>query len=339
MSEKRRILLYLGKRVIVYVITLFISFSVVFLFLRLIPGDPITRFVRMLEQRYSYSMEMLDVVEKWKAKLGLEGDIFTQYSRYIQNVFLRLDFGPSFLAFPTPVQDLILTRLPWTIALLGLATLISWTIGTLAGTLLGWKRGTKVDSVLFTVALCMSQVPYYIAATLLVLLLAYIFPVFPSRYAFSPGVQIKFSLEFISSVLYHSFLPALSMVLTSAFGWLISARFLTITILGEDYLLFAQAKGLKATRVLNRYILRNTLLPQATGLAMSLGFIVNGAYLVEWIFSYPGIGGLLQYAILLVDYNTIQGIILMSIFTVLTANLIMDLVYPLIDPRIKTRGK
>jgi peptide/nickel transport system permease protein len=284
-------------------------------------------------------MEMLDVVEKWKAKLGLEGDIFTQYSRYIQNVFLRLDFGPSFLAFPTPVQDLILTRLPWTIALLGLATLISWTIGTLAGTLLGWKRGTKVDSVLFTVALCMSQVPYYIAATLLVLLLAYIFPVFPSRYAFSPGVQIKFSLEFISSVLYHSFLPALSMVLTSAFGWLISARFLTITILGEDYLLFAQAKGLKATRVLNRYILRNTLLPQATGLAMSLGFIVNGAYLVEWIFSYPGIGGLLQYAILLVDYNTIQGIILMSIFTVLTANLIMDLVYPLIDPRIKTRGK
>jgi len=143
----------------------------------------------MLEQRYSYSMEMLDVVKKWKAKLGLEGDIFTQYSRYIQNVFLHLDFGPSFLAFPTPVQDLILTRLPWTITLLGVATLISWSIGTIAGALLGWKRGTKADSVLFTVALCMSQVPYYIAATLLVLLLAYVFPIFPSRYAFSPGVK------------------------------------------------------------------------------------------------------------------------------------------------------
>ena len=339
MTNKKRILLYIAKRTILYVITLFISFSVVFLFLRLIPGDPITRYLRMLEQRYSYSTEMLDIVQKWKANLGLEGDLFTQYSRYMQNVFLRLDLGPSFVAFPTPVQNLILARLPWTIALLGVATLISWSIGTLAGIILGWKRGTKFDSTLFTIALCMSQVPYYIAATFLVLLLAYVFPIFPSRYAFSPGVQIKLSLEFIANVIYHSFLPALSIVLTSAFGWLISARFLTISIIGEDYLLFAQAKGLKSSRVLNRYILRNALLPQVTGLAMSLGFIVNGAYLVEWVFSYPGVGGLLQYAINLVDYNTIQGIILMSIFTVLTANLIMDLIYPLIDPRIRLGEK
>lgn len=334
--SRKKILSYIGKRIIVYVISLFVSFTILFFFLRLIPGDPITRYVIMLEQRYSYSTGMLDIVKQWKAKLGLEGDMLAQYAHYLQNVFLHFDLGPSFVAFPTPVQELVLKRLPWTIGLLGVAVLISWSIGIIAGTLIGWKKDTKLDFMLTPIALCMSQIPYYILAILLVLLLSYIFPIFPSRYAFSPGVQIEFDLKFISNVIYHSFLPALSLVLTSAFGWFISSRFLTVTILGEDYLLFAQAKGLKASRIFNRYVLRNTLLPQATGLAMSLGFIVNGAYLVEWIFQYPGIGGLLQYAILLVDYNTIQGIILMSIFTVLTANLIMDLIYPLIDPRIRS---
>jgi len=332
---KKKIFYYIIRRVIIYLITLFLSFTVVFFFLRMIPGDPVTRFVRMIEQRFSYSPMSIETINAWKTRFGLEGDIFTQYRRYLERVFLNFDLGPSFVAFPTPVQDVIAFRLPWTIFLLGLATIISWVIGTIVGALAGWKRGTKLDSILFSIALCMSQIPYYIIAILLVLLLSYIFRVFPPRFALSLQINL-FNLEFITNLLYNSFLPVLSLVLVLSFGWLLSARFITISILGEDYLLFAQAKGLKKIRLLNRYILRNALLPQATGLAMSLGFIVNGSYLVEWIFQYPGIGGLLQFAINILDYNTIQGIVLMSIFTVLTANLIIDLTYPLIDPRIRT---
>jgi len=245
---------------------------------------------------------------------------------------------PSFLNFPNSAQSLIMQRLPWSIWFLGLSVLIAWGIGVVAGTLVGWKRGTKFDSAIFTFALCMSQIPPYLVALLLVLGLAYVLGLFPTRWAFSPTMMPTLSLEFIGDVLYHAALPALSNVLVVAFGWLVSTRALTITILGEDYLLFAQAKGLRKLKVMNRYVLRNVLLPQVTGLAMSLGFIVNGFFLIEWIFSYPGIGTLLVQAIPALDYNTIQGIILISIFAVLTANLIIDIIYPLIDPRIQTGG-
>jgi len=333
----KRVVRYVVIKILVYLITLFVAFSIVFFFLRLIPGDPVSRFIRLIEQRYSIQLAQVtqEIINEYKRKFGLEGDIATQYVSYLNRVFLEFDLGPSFLNFPNPVQDLIAWRLPWSIGLLGAATLISWAIGILAGTLVGWKRGSKIDSIMFTISLCMSQVPFYLLALFLVMFLAYIFTIFPPRWAFSPTVTPGLNLAFISSVIYHATLPSLSLILISSFGWLISTRAITITILGEDYLLFAQAKGLRKIRILSRYLLRNTLLPQTTGLAMSLGFIVNGFYLVEWIFSYPGVGTLLVQAINALDYNTVQGVILISIFTVLTANLIIDLIYPLIDPRVR----
>lgn len=337
--DKIRILRYIVKRILLYIITMLVAFSVVFFFLRLIPGDPVSRFVRDIELRYSYRMENTqEIIDAYKEKFGLNGDLWTQYTSYLRRVFLEFDFGPSFLNFPNSAQSLIMRRLPWSIWFLGIATLIAWAIGIVAGTLVGWKRGTKIDSALFTFALCMSQIPFYLVALLLVLVFAYVLGAFPTRWAFSPTVTPGLNFEFIVSVLEHATLPALSLILVSSFSWLISTRALTISILGEDYLIFAQAKGLKKIRLLNRYVLRNVLLPQVTGLAMSLGFVVNGFFLIEWIFSYPGIGTLLVQAIPVLDYNTIQGITLISIFTVLSANLIIDLVYPLIDPRIRTGG-
>ena len=336
---RSQIIRYIIKRFLIYIITLLVAFSIVFFFLRLIPGDPVSRFVSSIEERYAYRVQNTqEIIDEYKRKFGLEGDLVTQYISYLRRVFLEFDFGPSFLNFPNSAQSLIMRRLPWSIWFLGISTLIAWTLGLIAGTLVGWKRGTKIDSVIFTFALCMSQIPYYLVALLLVMVLAYLLGVFPTRWAFSPTITPTLSLEFIVDVLYHATLPALSLILVSAFGWLISTRALTITILGEDYILFAQAKGLKKIKILNRYVLRNVLLPQVTGLAMALGFIVNGFYLIEWIFSYPGIGTLLVQAIPALDYNTIQGIILISIFTVLTANLIIDIIYPLIDPRIRTGG-
>lgn len=336
---KAQLLRYIAKRALIYVITMLVAFSVLFFFLRLIPGDPVSRFVRDIELRYSYRIENTqEIIDAYKERFGLNGDLLTQYISYMRRVFLEFDFGPSFLNFPTPAQNLIWRRLPWSIGFLGVATLMAWVIGIAAGTLVGWKRGTKLDSAIFSLALCMSQIPYYLVALLLVLLFAYVLGTFPPRWAFSPTVTPGLNLEFIASVLKHATLPALSLILVQVPSWVISTRALTISILGEDYLLYAQAKGVKKVRLLNRYVLRNILLPQLTGLAMSLGFVMNGFFLIEWIFSYPGIGTLLVQAIPVLDYNTIQGIALISIFTVLSANLIIDVLYPLVDPRIRTGG-
>ena len=336
---KAQLLRYIAKRALIYVITMLVAFSVLFFFLRLIPGDPVSRFVRDIELRYSYRIENTqEIIDAYKERFGLNGDLLTQYISYMRRVFLEFDFGPSFLNFPTPAQNLIWRRLPWSIGFLGVATLMAWGIGIAAGTLVGWKRGTKLDSALFSLALCMSQIPYYLVALLLVLLFAYVLGTFPPRWAFSPTVTPGLNLEFIASVLKHATLPALSLILVQVPSWVISTRALTISILGEDYLLYAQAKGVKKVRLLNRYVLRNILLPQLTGLAMSLGFVVNGFFLIEWIFSYPGIGTLLVQAIPVLDYNTIQGIALISIFAVLSANLIIDILLPLVDPRIRTGG-
>jgi peptide/nickel transport system permease protein len=336
---KAQLLRYIAKRALIYIITMVVAFSVLFFFLRLIPGDPVSRFVRDIELRYAYRIENTqEIIDAYKERFGLKGDLLTQYFSYMRRVFLEFDFGPSFLNFPNPAQDLIWRRLPWSLGFLGLATLMAWAIGIVAGTLVGWRRGTKLDSALFSLALCMSQIPYYLVALLLVLVFAYVLGTFPPRWAFSPTVTPGLNLEFIASVLKHATLPALSLILVQVPTWMISTRALTISILGEDYLQYAQAKGLKKVRLLNKYVLRNILLPQLTGLAMSLGFVVNGFFLIEWIFSYPGIGTLLVQAIPVLDYNTIQGIALISIFTVLSANFIIDVLYPLVDPRIRTGG-
>ena len=336
---KAQLLRYIAKRALIYIITMLVAFSVLFFFLRLIPGDPVSRFVRDIELRYAYRIENTqEIIDAYKERFGLKGDLLTQYFSYMRRVFLEFDFGPSFLNFPNPAQNLIWRRLPWSLGFLGLATLMAWAIGIVAGTLVGWRRGTKLDSALFSLALCMSQIPYYLVALLLVLVFAYVLGTFPPRWAFSPTVTPGLNLEFIASVLKHATLPALSLILVQVPTWMISTRALTISILGEDYLQYAQAKGLKKVRLLNKYVMRNILLPQLTGLAMSLGFVVNGFFLIEWIFSYPGIGTLLVQAIPVLDYNTIQGIALISIFTVLSANLIVDVLYPLVDPRIRTGG-
>lgn len=336
---KAQVLRYIVKRVLIYAVTMLVAFSIVFFFLRLIPGDPVSRFTRQIEDRYSFRIENTkEIIDEYKRKFGLEGDLLTQYVSYLRRVFLEFDFGPSFLNFPNSAQSLIMRRLPWSIGFLAIATMIAWVIGIAAGTLVGWGRDTKIGSALFTFALCMSQIPYYLVALVLVLVFAYMFGIFPLRGAFAATMTPALSLEFIADVIYHATLPALSLVLVSSFAWLISTRALTISVLGEDYLQFAQAKGLGKIKIMNRYVLRNVLLPQVTALAMSLGFVVNGFYLIEWIFTYPGIGTLLIQAVPTLDYNTIQGIILISIFTVLTANLIIDVMYPLVDPRIKTGG-
>jgi peptide/nickel transport system permease protein len=175
-------------------------------------------------------------------------------------------------------------------------------------------------------------------ALFLLLSLGYGLRLFPTRGAYTPLRTPELSFSFIADVVQHAILPGLAVVVVSFAGWVISSRSLIISILGEDYLVFAKAKGLRAGRIFRHYALRNALLPQVTGLGMSLGFIVNGAYLVENFFAYPGMGWVFVQAIAALDYNVIQGIVFISITAVLTANLLIDLVLPLVDPRVQLGG-
>jgi peptide/nickel transport system permease protein len=319
-----------------YLVNVFFSISVIFIIFRLMPGDPLGAFLVNMGQQYSWRVEgASELIEAYRKEFGLDEDLLTQYVRFLRNLFLKLDFGPSFLEFPKRSQELILRALPYTLSLLGFSIVISWLLGNLMGTLIGWKRGTKVDKILFSISLGLSQIPFYFLAIFLVLLLAYVIPLFPSSGAWAATLKPELSISFITSYLRHITLPSLSVIISSLAGWLISMRSLTITILGEDYLFLAQAKGLKKRRLLLRYVMRNTLLPQVTGLAMSIGFITSGFLIVETVFLYPGIGSLLVRSLNYMDYNTALGCVTLTVITVLTANLIIEILYPLIDPRVK----
>jgi peptide/nickel transport system permease protein len=325
-----------------YFITLFLAITFSFILFRLIPGNPIKAYIGELiyHGRLLVEAKRVDeLIQEYEKMFGLEGDLFTQYINFWKEI-LRFNLGPSLISFPTPAKELIIFRLPWTIGLLGISTLISWILGVSIGALVGWKRESKLDRMLTSVCVVLSQVPYYLLAVLLILIFSYILMWLPSSGGFDPrfnpgNLAPEQILDFIKSVITHGLLPSFSIILTSICGWILSTRFLMISVLGEDYLRFAEAKGLKPSRIFKRYTLKNVLLPQITGLGMSLGFITNGSVVLETVFRYPGIGSLFSTAVSYLDYNLIMGILIIMVFTVLTATLILDFIYPLIDPRVK----
>jgi peptide/nickel transport system permease protein len=303
------------------------------------PGDPVSMYYQSLQSwGRGYSIEIQMQIEYYKEAFGLDKDLFTQYMLFLNNLFLKGDFGPSILNFPESAQAILLRSLPWTIGLLGTTTIISWSIGLVAGLLAGWFKDSKLSNSFAILSLILSQIPFYYLAIIILLLFAFTFHFFPSGGAYSPGLRPDLSLEFIISVLYHSILPASALVLTGAAAQLIGSRALVISILNEDYLHFAHAKGLKKGWLLYKYVLRNALLPQITALGMRLAFVINGSVLIEQIFMYPGVGLLFMQAVGVLDYNTITGYLFISATVVFGTMLLMELIYPLLDPRVKIRG-
>lgn len=325
---------YVAKRLVGYVVTLLAAFTVIFLITHLAPGDPIGAIMQQMSLRGQQIPDADKLVAAYREMFGLNGSLWDQYVAYMTQV-LQGNLGISLAFFPTPVMQLIRRALPWTIGLLTITTLISWLLGNLIGALIGWFKDSKVNAVIAGVSLVLSRVPYYVLAVVLILVFASLIPIFPATGAMSMGAVPTLSFSFLTDLLYHAALPALSIILASLGGWVIGMRSLMINIQGEDYILFAEAKGLKGSTIMMRYAARNAMLPQVTGLALSLGYIVSGSLLTEAIFAYPGLGNLYISALGLNDYNLIQGMTLLIIFTVLTANLLIDLIYPLIDPRIR----
>ena len=329
---------YVIVRFTTYIITLAVALTIVWWMFHLLPGDPLVLFFKSIVVKYgSQSQAYAHAINVYREAFGLDKPLLEQYITFLTEL-LKGNLGPSLIGFPTPVQELLRRRLPWTIGLLSISTLLAWIMGIILGALVGWKQGTKFDKIVSVLAMGMSQIPFYIFAVLGALFLGYFLNLFPTSGAYSLRVTPGFNLDFIISVIQHGTLPALSIVLTSMFGWVISQRSLIISILGEDYLQFAEAKGLKKSRIFFTYTMRNSLLPQITALGIGLGFIMSGSVIVEAIFNYPGVGRLFSEAYFVLDYNSIMGFFILSIFTVLTANLIVDLLLPLIDPRIRVGG-
>jgi len=253
----------------------------------------------------------------------------------MQKLILHGDLGPSLINYPTPAQTVILRSLPWTIGLLGISAVMAWILGVVIGAIAGWRRGKLGSAIATNLSIALSHVPYFFVALILVYVFAYSMGLLPARSAYDSNINPGISFAFIGSVLKYGLLPGLSIVIIGTFSWILSTRMLMVPVLGEDYLVYAEAKGLKGWRILTRYALRNCYLPQITAFGISLGFIFNGNVLVEQLFNYPGLGTTLVTAIQQLDFNTILGVTDIAIFSVLTAVLLLDLLLPLLDPRVK----
>jgi peptide/nickel transport system permease protein len=267
---------------------------------------------------------------------GLEGSWLEQYGAFWSRL-ARGDFGVSFFQFPTPVNQLIKRALPWTLGLLLITTVIGFAVGILLGGLSGYFHRKGWSRALDTGAMLIRPFPYYIFAFGILLLFGYVLRWFPIAGGTDIGRTPSFTWAYISDVLRHSFLPALSLILLGWAAWFQTMRLVVQNVNSADYVQYARMGGVKEGRIVNRYVIRNGLLPQITALALVIGQIFGGALITEIVFSYPGLGSLLFNAIVNGDYNLIMGITAFSIIGITTAILIIDLTYPLFDPRIRYR--
>jgi peptide/nickel transport system permease protein len=326
---------YIGRRLIQLFLVIVVAGTINFLIPRLIPGDPVDTALASLAARGgSQSFDAAALKTSWNAKFGFDKPLVTQYINYWSDV-AKGDLGYSLVNFPQPVTEKITAAIPWTLGLLGVSTIIAFFIGTFAGALVAWPKSPRVVRILAPPFLLLSSVPYYLLAILLIFIFAVVLKTFPPAGGFSPTTIIRLDLKSFIDITSHAFLPALSIVLGAIGFWALGMRSLMVNVLGEDYILYAESKGLKPRRIFIRYGMRNALLPQVTALALAMGTIVSGAVLVEAIFNYPGLGGLLFASILGKDIFVINGIVLMLIVTLAIAVFVIDLVIPIVDPRIR----
>jgi len=327
---------YVVRRFFIFLVVIWVGMTLIFFLPKLVPGrDPVMERMTMMLASGSMTAEGVQaMLQEYRAKFGLDQPLLVQYARYMGDMF-RFDFGYSLALYPTTVLNIIGISLPWTIALLSVSLILSFSIGTLVGGLLGWPRTPKAFGYMVSPFLLMSSVPYYLIGLLFIYIFAFRLKIFPIGGGSQVGTMPSFTPSYILDILYHSILPALSIVVAGIGGWALGMRGMIINTLGEDYIILAQARGLPARRIFFWYAMRNALLPQTTSLALSAGSIVSGQLLVEAIFRYPGIGNSLFKAIAAFDYFTIYGIVFFIILTIAIATLIIDLVYPLLDPRIR----
>lgn len=329
---------YFLKRLGIFFLTIWIAATLIWIIPRLTPGDPVTAMISRMTRTAGYVENSEKIIEGWKERFGLNDPLPVQYVRYLGNI-LTLDFGYSLAYFPTGVNQIIGQALPWTLGLLLVAVTITFLLGNLLGALMAWTRTPRLIKLIVPLGMLFTSIPSILAGIFLIYIFAFLLNWFPIRGSYEMGMQPAFTPEFIASVIRHGTLPALAIVLVSFGYWTLGMRGMMITIEGEDYMHLARAKGLSPFYVLYRYMVRNAILPQITAFAITLGTLVSGQVLVEYIFTYQGMGTIIFNAISTQDFPVIQGTSFILILMTALAVLIIDLIYPLIDPRISYHEK
>ena len=325
---------FIVRRLVLFVVTLWMALTINFFIPRLMPGNPAEAMMARFRGRVNP-----DALKALEAAFGIntQKPLIEQYFQYLGNTVTG-HFGTSLTFFPQPVSSVLATALPWTVGLVGVTTIIAFLLGTLIGLVSGWRRGGILDSVLPPVFVITGALPFFWVGLLLVLVFSVILNVLPNDGAYDVTLTPDWSAGFWTSVLSHAILPAVTILIISIGGWILTMRNNVVTILADDYIRMARAKGLSNRKIMYGYAARNAVLPNLAGFAMSLGFVVSGAILVEYTFNYPGVGYMLLQAVYNEDYPLMQAMFVMITVAVLVAILLADFLTVLLDPRARTEG-
>jgi peptide/nickel transport system permease protein len=325
-----------AARLFVFFIVIWAAATLIFILPHLAPGrNPVRE--RLIQQAAGGGGRALGIdatVAAFERDFGLDKPLWRQYFVFLGNT-ARLDFGTSLALYPTKVTTLIWQALPWTLGLVGVSTIIAFLVGSLAGALLAWPRVPRFVHFLFPPLMVMSAVPYFLLGIALLFIFAFKWSWFPIGGGSPLSSYPEWTFEFIWQITYHAVLPASSIILSGIGFWALGMRGMMVSVANEDYITLAETRGLKPRRIFFQYGLRNALLPQITALGLALGYIVSGIILVEFIFRYPGIGSLLFRAISAFDYFLIYGVVFILIVGIALSTLLLDFIYPLLDPRIR----
>jgi peptide/nickel transport system permease protein len=313
-----------------YAVTAWVAITVNFMLPHLMPGNPVQTMIGKLTGRVT--PQQVHAIELSFG--GLKGNLVEQYFGYLHQLLLG-NLGVS-ITLASPVSTILRSAVPWTVGLIGISTILSFVLGTFCGTMLGWMRGSRLDSVI-PISTFFQAVPYFFLGTVLLLVFGLNLHWFPVLGAYSPSVTPGLSWTYIFSLIRYGELPVITIVLSSVAGWMLGMRNMMITMIAEDFVLMAVAKGLPRRKVI-MHAARNAVLPSVANLSLAIGLVVSGALLVELVFNYPGVGNLLLQAVLNEDYPLIQGIFLIITMTVLVANLLADVLYFILDPRTRTQA-
>ena len=332
---------YLLRRFLKALFTIFLVTSLTFFIVRLMPSSPIDVFIDQLITQYGMTYDEARNQAAALFSIDLDAPLYKQYLDYVV-ALLHGDLGVSIVSTGVPVTTIIAKFLPWTLFSVGTGLLISFTLGIVLGMIMAYRRETFLDHVLSAFASLMSSVPNYLIGIMLVVFLGVqldLLPIQKMRGSLSPGVQPSLSLSFVRDVLFHAALPIVTYVLTSIGGWMLTMKSSTISTLEEDYVSVARARGLPDRRITTAYVGRNAALPLFTQLTIAIGFVVGGAILIEFVFVYQGIGLILLNAINQRDYTVMQGVFLVITTSVILSNLLADLLYSKLDPRISITNR
>jgi len=323
------------ERLLFLVVVIWTASTITFFIPRISSRNPIRERFGQLARTGGFSPDELEIIiESYNQKFGLDKPLWEQYTDYIGGI-ARLDLGVSLYQFPKTVSELIQEAIPWTLGLLVVSTILSFIIGNALGAVAAWPRAPRWLRSIATPFILFMGVPPVLLAVFLLFFVAFRLKALPLGGAYSIGTVPNQSLEFYLDVLRHQLLPALALIFGTVGGWVLSMRGMGVTIQGEDYVLFAEHKGLSGFTIFRDYYLRNALLPQVTGFALALGNMVTSGIVIEQLFGLPGIGTVLYNAIRANDFLVIYGVVLFITIAIATLMVMVELLYPLLDPRIR----